>query len=353
MFPRYVSSQAPSRYILTGSLMQPLATPRRLHAGHAIQLHTISWDFLSVCCHAHHGCCSCSWGSKACSSRLPQPSDLKMSTPRTCIAHCDHSRVLPMLSTCACTCVGARPLSQRQHTFKARGFAHTHSMAEHSSRPAKQLRASAGPEAREVSSPGVAQAPGISVDAYYDDQPNLLYIDGLNYASEKFFINQENWALDEAAANVARFVRAAAHSQWRVVAFIDAALPSAETQGKWKQRRERDVLYSERHVPHALKELLSEMFRYAWSGDQKEVGGCAWRGAGLNQQGSGQSLPFSGPVAPASQRLHVLGRAAVTHPKQRPRACQIVCGQLQCMRPTLALKRARIKCNCVFNALYR
>lgn len=93
----------------------------------------------------------------------------------------------------------------------------------------------------------------------------LLYIDALNYA-KSFFpvgVRVSHWQLSGAAETVQRFVSAAHYSGWEVVAFIDSAYVSEETQQKWRSRREMEVLRQNRNVPQGLPVLMGDAFRRA------------------------------------------------------------------------------------------
>lgn len=59
---------------------------------------------------------------------------------------------------------------------------------------------------------------------HLDEQPQpgskLLYVDGLNYASENFFVSRSHWDVALAERNIARFVDAARRSGWTLKVFI-------------------------------------------------------------------------------------------------------------------------------------
>ena len=88
-----------------------------------------------------------------------------------------------------------------------------------------------------------------------------LYMDGLNYASTKFFITPNHWRVEEAYSSVREFVQAARITGWRVTVFLDASIPSTEAQRKWFSRRETEVRKGVRNVPHGVNLLLAECFR--------------------------------------------------------------------------------------------
>ena len=76
----------------------------------------------------------------------------------------------------------------------------------------------------------VAQAP---------ERGSLLYVDMLNYLQHIFPIY--DWNCGNALRRVNTFVNAAQQSGWRVKAFLDDKIPSAEAQKKWTTRREKEV----------------------------------------------------------------------------------------------------------------
>lgn len=92
--------------------------------------------------------------------------------------------------------------------------------------------------------------------------PKLLYVDGLNYASTRFFVSPSHWDVAIAAENVTNFVAAAKASGFSLKVFLDAAIPSEEAQKKWIDRREREVRSEKRNVPHGMNLMTAELFKW-------------------------------------------------------------------------------------------
>jgi hypothetical protein len=90
-------------------------------------------------------------------------------------------------------------------------------------------------------------------------EERLLYVDLLNFC-RFFFPERRDWNVTRAFRRVRDFVKAATKSHFKLKVFIDDAMPSEETERKWRSRRVKEILKGERNVPPCLSRMLGEMF---------------------------------------------------------------------------------------------
>ena len=91
-------------------------------------------------------------------------------------------------------------------------------------------------------------------------QPNLLYVDILNYC-EVFFNRKSIWDMKKSLRKIEKFVNSARRSGYSLKIFIESNIMSNEAINKWRTRRAREIRLGYKNVPHGLSTLLGDMFR--------------------------------------------------------------------------------------------
>lgn len=88
----------------------------------------------------------------------------------------------------------------------------------------------------------------------------LLAVDGLNFSAQ-FRFTDRYWNLAFPMRSIENFCKAAKASGYKPVIFIDAGIESEEAVGKWRSRREKEIIGERRDVPVCLSILMGDMFR--------------------------------------------------------------------------------------------
>jgi hypothetical protein len=89
----------------------------------------------------------------------------------------------------------------------------------------------------------------------------LVYMDGLNFATCFFPRFNHGPGLKVAVGRIQEFIEAAAGSGYELVVFLDASQKSAEADQKWKLRRQRELMREEQFVPQGLPTLICNAFQ--------------------------------------------------------------------------------------------
>jgi hypothetical protein len=89
-------------------------------------------------------------------------------------------------------------------------------------------------------------------------EDRLLYVDLLNFGD--YFFPLSDWNVTKAFQRVRGFVSASANSHFKIKVFIDDAVPSIESERKWKTRREKEVRKGTKNMPTSMSRMLGEMF---------------------------------------------------------------------------------------------
>eukprot|EP01137_Pigoraptor_chileana_P033526 Opistho-2@24529 len=86
-----------------------------------------------------------------------------------------------------------------------------------------------------------------------------LYVDALNYS--EFFMETE-WSINRAKIAIQSFVAGARNAGISLLkVFIDVAMDTSETEEKWRNRREKEVVSGKKRMMHGMSTIMGDLFR--------------------------------------------------------------------------------------------